>query len=223
MAYDFIVGLSYADRLRMVTEARHHAIGDYFAAEAIPLTSLMGPMSEGPEWPAGPAWLALRHREYACVVSDGLSDPWVERDRGELGLGLEVYLQSPCPANLADLSASALADSWLFPMLAEISHILAGYARLAERLRGGESVSLELNIDHLKDGLGRRGVLIDPQSAIKLALPGGEVLLLAVCLLNPDESKFLRGKGEAGRMALSERLRAAGMGDMSLPQRDSVV
>lgn len=49
---EFIVGLSYADRLRLAADSRHQALKSYFDSELESLTSLMGPMSEGPEWPA---------------------------------------------------------------------------------------------------------------------------------------------------------------------------
>lgn len=91
MTTEYSVGLTYADRLNLATQARHNAIKIHFNCELAELTSLMGPMSDGPEWPAGAAWLAARHELNACIISDGLSDPWVERDKPETGLGLEVF------------------------------------------------------------------------------------------------------------------------------------
>lgn len=221
---EFIVGLSYADRLRIATEARHSAIADYFGSELAPLTSLMGPMSDGPEWPAGAAWLAARPLGHGCIVSDGLSDPWVERTRGDTGLGIEVFLTSPDTGIATNAPLNALADTWLFPMLAEISHTLAGFARLAEKLLNGEYLSLEFNIDHIKDGRGRAGALLkqpDHPSA-RLQLPGGDVQLIAAILLTPAELRYLRGKGEPGRRELADRIKAAGVGHNSLLHRPSL-
>ncbi|MEQ1530634.1 MAG: hypothetical protein ABL925_15065, partial [Methylococcales bacterium] len=87
MNTEFVVGLTYADRLRLATDARHQAMRNLLGSELVGLTSLMGPMSDGPEWPAGAAWLAARHGNNACIISDGLSDPWVERNKPETGLG----------------------------------------------------------------------------------------------------------------------------------------
>ena len=224
MSSEYIVGLSFADRLRMATEARHLAIGHFFDSELLALTSLMGPMSDGPEWPAGAAWLAARHGSHGCIISDGLSDPWVDRSFGDTGLGLEVFIESP-DVVIAGKPLDSLADTWLFPMLAEISHTLAGYAHLCTRLLAGELLSLELNIDHIKDGRGRTGVLLSvaDSSAAKLGLPGGEVQLIAVTLLTPVELSYLRGKGEPGRRELADKLKAAGIWQLSVLNRSSVV
>ena len=215
MNNEFIVGLTYADRIRLASEGRHQAISALWRTEPVSLTSLMGPMSDGPEWPAGPAWLAARHGENACIVSDGLSDPWVERNRPETGMGLEVFIEIPdavIPAN-APLPAR-LADTWLFPMLAEISHILAGGPKLCEKLLAGKLTSLEFNIEHIKDGRGRVGAMLNMPTPFSagLSLPGGEVKLIPATLLTVNELRFLRGKGEVGRDELAEKLKAAGMG-----------
>jgi len=225
MNTEFVVGLTYADRLRMATEARHRAIRDLLDSDLAALTSLMGPMSDGPEWPAGAAWLAARHGKNACIVSDGLSDPWVERDRPETGLGLEVFIESPDAGIAGDVPLTKLADTWLFPMLAEVSHTLAGYPRLSERLLAGELLSMEFNIDHIKDGRGRVGVLLGMPTAFPatLSLPGGEVRLIAATVLTVDELRFLRGKGDAGRLELAEKLQTAGVGHLSLLHRPSSV
>jgi hypothetical protein len=189
------------------------------------LTSLMGPMSEGPDWPAGAAWLAARHNNHACIISDGLSDPWVERERGDIGLGLEVYVESPDAGTGSSAPLTALADTWLFPMLAEISHILANSVRLCERLTLGEVVSLEFNIDHFKDGRGRTGALLNMtvQPEAKIALPGGDIRLVAATLLTAKELSYLPGKGEVGRRELVERLNNAGYGHLSLLHRPSLI
>ena len=220
MQHEFIVGLSYADRLRIATEARHQALSAYFNSELASLTSLMGPMSDGPEWPASAAWLAAKHGQHGCIISDGLSDPWVERQLGDTGLGLEVFIESPDSGIAHDAPLNTLADTWLFPMLAEISHTLASYARLCEKLLADEILSLEFNIEHIKDGRGRVGALL--QSASTLSLPGGEVKLIAATLLTPAELRFLLGKGAAGRIELAAQLQTSGTGQLSLLHRPSL-
>ncbi|AEF98776.1 suppressor of fused domain protein [Methylomonas methanica] len=225
MTTEFIVGLTYADRLNLATQARHEAIKSRFDSEVAALTSLMGPMSDGPEWPAGAAWLAARHGGNACIVSDGLSDPWVERDRPETGLGVEVFIETPDAGLSADAPLNKLADTWLFPLIAEVSHTLAGYAKLSEKLLDGELLSLEFNIDHIKDGRGRVGALLSKprQDNASLSMPGGTVSLIAATLLTVNELKFLRGKGPAGRLELADKLYDAGHGHLSLLHRPSVV
>ncbi|ATG91904.1 hypothetical protein [Methylomonas koyamae] len=225
MSAEFLVGLTYADRLRLAGEARHAALGQLFDSELASLTSLMGPMSDGPEWPAGAAWLAARHGANACVISDGLSDPWVERYRPETGLGLEVFVESPDSGIPSDRPLSALADSWLFPMAAEVSHTLAGHPVLCEKLVAGEPLSLEFNIDHIKDGRGRVGALLSQVAgaAANAALPGGQIRLIAITLLTGVELAYLRGKGTAARRELLAGLAAAGSGHLSLLHRPSLI
>ena len=225
MNKEFIVGLTYADRIRLATEARHQGLRELMSSELISLTSLIGPMSDGPEWPAGPAWLAARRGKNACVISDGLSDPWVERDKPETGLSLEVYIETTDAVTAADAPPTALADTWLFPMLAEISHTLVGIPRLCEKLVNGELTSLEFNIEHIKDGRGRVGAMLNLPSQLpeRLHLPGGDIRLVPATLLTVGELRFLRGKGEAGRRELADKLIAAGVGHLSLVQRPSLI
>jgi hypothetical protein len=225
MTNEFVVGLTYADRLRMATTARHQSIRQIMDSELVELTTLMGPMSDGPEWPAGPAWIATRHSNNGCVISDGLSDPWVERDRPETGRGLEIFIESADSGIGDDDSLSRLADTWLFPMTAEISHTLVGNPKLCERLINGELSSLEFNIEHIKDGRGRVGALLNMPTPFSnsLTLPGGYVRLVPATLLTVAELRFLRGKGEAGRQELAEKLTAAGVGHLSFLNRPAVI
>jgi hypothetical protein len=226
MTNDYLVGLSYSDRLRLAVTARHKAMSEWFGSELVMLTSLMGPMSDGPEWPASAAWLGVRRGQNACIISDGLSDPWVERDRGEVGLGLEVFIESPDMELADNAPLTQLADIWLFPMLAEISHTLAGFPRLSTRLLAGELLSIELNIDHIKDGRNISGVLLSLQKLPILSLStagNGEVRLVAATLLCPNELIYLRGKGLTGRQILAEKLQAAGITHLSLLKRPSLV
>lgn len=222
---EHIVGLTYADRLRMATESRHQALKERLGSDLAALTSLMGPMSDGPEWPAGAAWLAARHGQNACVLSDGLSDPWVERNRPETGLGLEVFIESPDSGTAENAPLAKFADTWLFPLTAEVSHTLAGFPRLSERLLNGELLSMEFAIDHIKDGRGQIGALLGANSepAKTLTLAGGEIKLIAITLLTGNELKYLRGKGELARHELADKLKTAGVGHLSLLHRPSLV
>lgn len=225
MTAEYIVGLTYADRLNMATQARHEGIKKFFHSDIASLTSLMGPMSDGPEWPAGAAWLAARRGGNACIISDGLSDPWVERNRPETGLGLEVFIETPDAGVAVDGPLSVFADTWLFPLLAEVSHTLAGYSKLAEKLLNGELLSLEFNIDHIKDGRGSVGALLRMpiDQAGELPMPGGTIKLIAATLLTRSELTYLRGKGQEGRMALADKLDRTGVGHLSLLHRPSLV
>ena len=222
MSSEYVVGLTYADRLRLVSESRLAAINTWLDSEAVSLTSLMGPLSDGPQWPASPAWLAAKSADLAYIISDGLSDPWVERDKSETGLGLEVFIASPDSGLKPDAAIASIADTWLFPCVAEISHTIAGLPSLAKRLVEGEYCSLEFNIEHIKDGRGRVGVLLN---LIQHQLPvsAGEITLVAATLLTVSELRYLRGKGVAGRNYLADQLISAGVGHLSLLQRPSVL
>lgn len=217
-------GLRYADRLRLAAESRTAAIDALADGPGMALTSLLGPLGEGPEWPAGPAWRAIRREGRLLIFSDGLSDPWVDRKLPETGLGLEVFVDSPDSGLAADAPLEKAIDTWLFPMIAEVSHLLAGRGSMRAGVCGGDLGSLEFMIDHLKDGLGHRGALLVPQvegmpAVIQLA--GGPVRLVAVTLLMPSEVQYLRRGGS--REQLAERLRLTGVGHLSIPRREPVV
>ncbi len=219
------VGLHYADRLHMAMQSRHQAIQRLFDNNIAQLSSLMGPMSDGPEWPSGAAWLATLHDGHASIITDGLSDPWVERDRPEIGLGLEVFIEAPEIKIPDNKDFTHLADTWMFPMIAEISHTMASNLRLAEKLLAGELLSMEFNIDHIKDGRGRVGALLHIPSNMAHGWHNeyGEIQLIAATLLNPDELAYLRGKKLAGRKEMLNKLYAAGVEHRSLVARPSVV
>ena len=217
------IATSYADRLEQASRSRHQAIENTFNTRLFSLTSLMGPISDGPEWPSDASWLALPHGDCACIISDGLSDPWVERDRLATGLGLEVFVETPDLAFSAD-APMAIADTWLFPMTAEISHTLASYPRLCEKLRAGEPLALRFNIEHIKDGRGLVGALLHcSQQLPSLEIAAGKVTLIAATLVTSAELRWLAGRGEAGRRELLAALYQKGVGTRSLPNRASVL
>lgn len=219
-----VIGLNYTQRLELAARSRHDALRKCFGSPLASLTSLMGPMSEGPDWPSGASWLATRHGSNACVVSDGLSDPWVERTQPDIGLGLEVFVESPDVALPEQSALSALADTWLFPMIAEVSHTLAKYPRLCNKLVNGEPLSLQFNIEHIKDGRGLVGAMLHQPRGMQaqLALNGGTAQLIAATLLTAQELAYLRGKHDQGRRQLLERLYAEGIGYRSLVDRSSL-
>jgi len=217
--------LSYAAKLERAADSRRLAVERAFQAEVFALTSLMGPISEGPEWPSDAAWLAFQHAACAGIVSDGLSDPWVDPDKPSTGLGVEVFVESPDIALPAGASLMGLADTWLFPMTAEISHTLASYPRLCGKLLADEPLALRFNIVHIKDGRGLVGALLHAPRTMPAILntASGPVKLIAATLLTGEELIWLGGKGESGRRQLLEKLYDAGIGSRSLSQRKSVV
>lgn len=216
--------LNYASRLKIASESRHRAIEIWSGCDAVALSSLMGPMGDGPEWPSGPSWLALNRGGRACIMSDGLSDPWVEKDRPNNGLGLEVYVEVADLAIPNDTNLDSLSDTWLFPMMAEISHTLATYPKLCDRLRNNETLLMRLNIEHIKDGRGLVGMLLHrpPFEPFRLATPNGGFQLIVATLLTQQEVAFLKGRGEKGRLQLLEALTQVNRAGISLCNRESV-
>jgi len=216
---------SYADRLTSASSARRTALEVLFNSELFSLTSMMGPVNDGPSWPSDAAWLAGYLGDAACIISDGLSDPWVELDRPATGLGLEVFVASPdVGAHMAE-SLLDLADTWLFPMTAEISHTLATYPRLASQLLRKEPVAIRFNIEHIKDGRGLVGAMlhIPPPWANGITTLAGKIELVAATLLTADELGWLVGKKLPGRQQLLAQLYAQGVGYRSLSGRGSVI
>ncbi|WP_221794517.1 hypothetical protein [Oceanobacter mangrovi] len=216
--------LSYADKLELAAGSRQQALQQLFDYPLFSLTSLMGPV-DGPDWPSDAAWLVSKLEGEACLISDGLSDPWVEPDRPQTGLGLEVLLVSSDFQLVEGESAMVMADTWMFPMIAEISHTLACYPRLCSKLLAAEPLSLRFNIEHIKDGRGLVGALLhQPRDMVsQIDTEFGPVQLIAATLLTGKELSWLVGKGEEGRRQLLERLYDAGVGCRSLGRRASVV
>lgn len=223
MNVEAAIEVSYADKLGRAASSRQRAIEQLFNAETYALTSLMGPV-DGPQWPSDAAWLAMYGNGMGRIMSDGLSDPWVEADRPDTGLGLEVFVASPDVALAQDGSLLSLADTWMFPMTAEISHTLASYQRLCGKLLAGEPLSLRFNIEHIKDGRGLVGALLHiPEDLAQVETAMGSIALVAATLLTTDELCWLVGKGEAGRRELLSRLYESGIDSRSLVNRLSVV
>lgn len=185
----------------------------------------MGPMSDGPDWPSDAAWLAMQTGPNGCLMSDGLSDPWVEPDRPDTGLGLEMFMQSPDHGLEQLTNPSQLADSWLFPSVAEISHTLAKYPRLCETLLDGTPIAVRFNIEHIKDGRGLVGALLHLAHTYpnELHINGDAIRLIAATLLTSSELDYLRGKGQQGREQLLQQLRDNDFADLSLLNRPSVL
>ncbi|MCG8317338.1 MAG: hypothetical protein MI976_29320 [Pseudomonadales bacterium] len=226
MLYDLqTLTSTYSERLKQAAISRHHALEQAFKSPLFSLTSLMGPINDGPEWPSDAAWLALGDHESVTIISDGLSDPWVEKNRPPTGLGLEVYIKSRDPelTNTSDLMS--LTDTWLFPMTAEISHTLASYPRLCDKLLANEPLSMQLNIEHIKDGRGLVTVLLHAPEHTLAAIENnfGKVQLVGTTLLTQNESRWLAGKGAQGRLQLKSALIAAGIDCLATTNRQSVV
>lgn len=215
---------SYAERLQRATTSRHRSLQYLFQSELFPLSSLMGPIGDGPEWPSSAAWLAFQHGNCGCIISDGLSDPGVKASEPATGLGLEVYMETPDIAFCSD-DPMAIADSWLFPMTAEVSHTLASYPRLCEKLLAGEVLSARFNIVHIKDGRGLAGALLHVPNSLssQIITEMGKITLVVATLITVEELRWLSGRGEAGRRALLGLLNEAGVEHRSLAQRPSVV
>ena len=215
--------VSYAERLAQVTRSRHRALEAVLTPPLFSLTSLMGPISDGPDWPSDASWLAARHDDCVCIISDGLADPWVEEDRPSTGLGLEVLVETP-ELDFPDEAPLVITDTWLFPMTAELSHTLAKYPRLCNKLLTGEPLSLRFNIEHIKDGRGLVGALLhQPPHLPDLQTIAGTVAIVAATLLTSAELRWLAGRGEDGRRELLAKLYEAGIGSRSLAGRKSVV
>lgn len=220
---NFNPNASYAERLKCASESRREHLQACFSGPFYALTSMMGPMNDGPDWPSNAAWLAFGHGDSAGIISDGLSDPWTNTKLSSNGLGLEVFVNSPDVVFLKD-NPMAIADTWLFPMIAEISHTLAMYPRLCDKLRAGNLLSLRFNIEHIKDGRGLVGVLLHiPPKMRSLPMAQGEVSLVAATLLTTEELRWLVGKGDGGRAQLHHLLNEMGVGQLSLAHRDSVL
>jgi hypothetical protein len=63
----------------------------------------------GPRWPSmRQSWRRIRRGENTIIVSDGLSDPFDDETEMNIGLGIEILVESPDPI------PEPVQASWLF-------------------------------------------------------------------------------------------------------------
>lgn len=177
-----------------------------------------------PRWPAGHAtWRVVETDTSTIVVSDGLSDPFVEEN---IPGGYQVEVCAETPGRFAEI-----ADSWLFELVHEVAQLVAGCGDFVDLLAQHPCIATVMELptlpEHLKDADGQSGALVGlptPRFPQGLDLPDGPVRLLPIKLLTPQELEYVISvDGDEDRRQQLAAHFAGPQGHLSLLNRPSVV
>lgn len=176
------------------------------------------------DWPGHrQAWRVLRRAEgNTLLVTDGLSDPFLEREAPSVGFGLELALET-------DAELMQVHKSWPTQLLQRVSDELSRSESLREAAKAGP-LSLDVSGKRMPTSLvtqeGRVGVLLGVESATlprHFTLPEGEVQLVTVKALLPAEFAYAADHGAAGREQLARYFVGSTEQHVSRARRKSVV
>ncbi len=182
------------------------------------------PIVVGGSWPAQRQVWRIIHRPggRTLLVTDGLSDFFVDRVAPSVGFGLELALETDEP--LGDVERS-----WPLLLLERVAYEVAEHEHVRERLKAG-FMSMEVSGKGMPEALvtheGRVGVLLGMASSTLpqyFAMPAGEVRLVTVKALLPAELVYLLEHGRRGRDELVRQFVERGEGYLSRARRPSVV
>jgi hypothetical protein len=182
------------------------------------------PIVVGGSWPARrQVWRSI-HRPggRTLLVTDGLSDFFVDRVEPSVGFGLELALETDEPLQEAE-------KSWPLLLLERVSDEVAEYERVREKVKTGQ-MSMEVSGKDMPQPLvtqdGRVGVLLglEPSTLPRgFTLSGGEVRLVTIKALLPAELAYLLEHGKTGWDELLRRFDQEGHGHLSRVGRSPVV
>ncbi len=185
---------------------------------------LIIPIVVGGSWPARrQAWRVI-HRSggRTLLVTDGLSDFFVDGAEPSVGFGLELALET-------DASLKRVEKSWPLLLLERVGDEVAEHESVRAKLKVG-LMSMEVSgkgmPQSLVTGDGRVGVLLGLAASTlqgHFTLPAGEVRLVTVKALLPGELAYLLEHGQKGRDELVRRLVASGDEHLSQARRQPVV
>ncbi|NTX01938.1 imm11 family protein [Myxococcus sp. CA040A] len=182
------------------------------------------PIVVGGCWPARrQAWRVIhRGNERTLLVTDGLSDSFVDRAEPSVGFGVELALETNEPLDHVE-------KSWHLQVLERVGDELAAHESVREKVKAG-FLSMEVSGQGMPDSLltkeGRVGVLLGMESStlpVRFTLSAGEVRLVTVKVLMPVELAYLLEHGKRGRDELVRRFAQDGQGHLSRAWRQSVV
>jgi hypothetical protein len=181
------------------------------------------PIVVGGSWPARRQVWRIIHRPggRTLLVTDGLSDFFVDRAEPSVGFGLELALETDEP--LKDAEAS-----WPLLLLERVADEVAEHERVREKVKTGW-MSMEVSGKDMPQQLvtqdGRVGVLLgmEPSSLPRgFRMPAGEVRLVTVKVLMPTELAYLLEHGKKGWDELLRRFDQEGHGHLSRVGRSPV-
>jgi hypothetical protein len=182
------------------------------------------PIVVGGSWPARRQVWRIIHRPggRTLLVTDGLSDFFVDHAEPSVGFGLELALETDEPLKDAE-------QSWPLLLLERVADEVAEHEHVREKVKTG-LMSMEVSGKGMPQSLvtqdGRVGVLLgmEPSALPRdFTMPAGEVRLVTVKALLPAELAYLLEHGKKGRDELLRRFDQAGQGHLSRVGRSPVV
>lgn len=182
-----------------------------------------------PRWPSSHQFfLRIARGGSVVVASDGLSDPFDDRDRPGPGWGCELCLESTA---LARVPAGELWNHWQFQLLYQAAQNVAHFAiDVPQRLRAQGLLPMEVfGLAAPAAWIGERGGvgvvlgLPRPELPAEITIATGTVRLVTVTPLWPNEYALLRDGGSDGAAELVRRLSALGPGELTHPARPETV
>ncbi|HEX8699339.1 MAG TPA: DUF1629 domain-containing protein [Myxococcaceae bacterium] len=182
------------------------------------------PIVVGGAWPARRQVWRIIHRPggRTLLVTDGLSDFFVDRVEPSVGFGLELALETDEPLQEAE-------KSWPLLLLERVADEVAEHERVRERVKTG-LMSMEVSGKGMPPSLvtreGRVGGLLGMEPSTlprSFTIPAGEVRLVTVKPLLPAELAYLLAHGKKGRDELLRRFDQEGHGHLSRMGRGPVV
>lgn len=182
------------------------------------------PIVVGGSWPARRQVWRVIHREAGrtLLVTDGLSDFFVDQAEPSVGFGLELALETDEPLE-------GVEKSWQLVLLERVGDEVAEHQNVREWLKTG-LMSMEVSGEDMPQSLvtqkGRVGVLLGMESSTlprHFAMSAGEVRLITVKALLPRELAYLLEKGKRGREELVRLFMDSGAEHRSRAGREPVV
>ncbi|WPB75529.1 suppressor of fused domain protein [Archangium violaceum] len=212
---------SHGDWLRQVDAAREsawRALGTLEEEAIVPI------VPSGPAWPGQrQAWRVIhRTGKRLLLVTDGLSDPFLEQAVPSVGFGLELAIETDEPVK-------DVQGSWLLQVLQRVANELAEHERVREAALKGQ-MTMEVSGKGVPKPLvtrdGRVGVLLGVESNTlpqHITTPAGDVRLVTVKTLLPTELAYRVQHGKQGREELARRFAENGEEHLSRARRRAVV
>ncbi len=192
--------------------------GSFEGGESHVFAPLIGGALRGlPPWPTREGFRVIRTERTTIVVTDGLSDPFMEGDAVEgleafSGFGLEVWIETDDPIE-------DVPSSWAFALVSCMGYQVADLVTTRPDVDDLGLLAIELHAADLAfDGEwpssvvspdGTVGVLLGMRPAARpdvVTLAGGDVRYLSMRLLAVPELNDLRSGGATARAALAAKL-----------------
>lgn len=186
----------------------------------VPDKEVLMPIAMSASWPGHrQLWRVIRREGgRTLLLTQGLSDPFVERLEPSVGFGLELALE-------VDAAVKDISKGWPLVLMRRVSDEVAEHAHVREGLKAG-LVSMEVSGKDLPKSLvtpeGRVAVLLGVKSRTlpeRVSTPSGDIQLVTVKVLLPSELAYLLEHGAEGQDVLARRFAESGEEHLSRVRR----